>query len=134
MKKYNITPNETPEILESIQRRAGYYFRDSSLMLEAFTHSSYAAEQKDPIPHNQRLEFLGDAVLQILVSDLIYHRFPELQEGVLTKLRSSLTDEPANIGYTRALELDLALLLGKGEASTGSRSKHTTLGDVFEAL
>lgn len=134
MKKYNITPNETPEILESIQHRAGYYFRDSSLMLEAFTHSSYAAEQKDPIPHNQRLEFLGDAVLQILVSDLIYHRFPELQEGVLTKLRSSLTDEPANIGYTRALELDLALLLGKGEASTGGRSKPATLGDLFEAF
>ena len=66
MKKFNVTPNETPQLLEEIQGNADYHFKNTALLMEAFTHPSYASEQKEPPPHNQRLEFLGDAVLQII--------------------------------------------------------------------
>ena len=134
MKKYNVTPSETPKLLEQIQENAGYHFKNIALFMEAFTHPSYASEQKEPTPHNQRLEFLGDAVLQIIASDLIYNTFTDLHEGLMTKLRSNITDENANVTYTRKLQLDLALLLGKGEAASGGRSKPATLGDLFEAF
>ena len=98
------------------------------------THPSYASEQKEPPPHNQRLEFLGDAVLQIIASEHIFNTFQELHEGLLTKIRSNITDETANISYTAKLQLDLALLLGKGEAASGGRFKPATLGDLFEAF
>lgn len=134
MKKFNVTPNETPQLLEQIQENAGYHFQNTALLMEAFTHPSYASEQKEPTPHNQRLEFLGDAVLQIIASDHIFKTFKDLHEGLLTKIRSNITDEAANVSYTRKLQLDLALLLGKGEAAAGGRSKPSTLGDLFEAF
>lgn len=134
MKKFNVTPNETPQLLEEIQGNAGYHFKNIALLKEAFTHPSYASEQKEPTPHNQRLEFLGDAVLQIIASDYIFKTFKDSNEGLLTKIRSNITDENANVSYTRKLQLDLALLLGKGEAAAGGRSKPSTLGDLFEAF
>lgn len=134
MKKFNVTPNETPQLLEQIQENAGYHFQNTALLMEAFTHPSYASEQKEPTPHNQRLEFLGDAVLQIIASDYIFKTFKDSNEGLLTKIRSNITDENANVSYTRKLQLDLALLLGKGEAAAGGRSKPSTLGDLFEAF
>ena len=134
MKKFNITPNETPQLLEQIQKNAAYHFKNTALLKEAFTHPSYASEQKEPTPHNQRLEFLGDAVLQIIASDYIFMAFKDLNEGLLTKIRSNITDENANVSYTRKLQLDLALLLGKGEAASGGRSNPATLGDLFEAF
>ena len=132
MKKFNVTPNETPQLLEEIQGNADYHFKNTALLMEAFTHPSYASEQKEPPPHNQRLEFLGDAVLQIIASDHIFKTFKDVNEGLLTKIRSNITDEAANVSYTRKLQLDLALLLGKGEAAAGGRSKPSTLGDLFE--
>ncbi|MBO7620208.1 MAG: hypothetical protein J6T06_06840 [Victivallales bacterium] len=101
MKKFNVTPNETPQLLEQIQENAGYHFQNTALLMEAFTHPSYASEQKEPTPHNQRLEFLGDAVLQIIASDYIFKTFKDSNEGLLTKIRSNITDENANVSYTR---------------------------------
>ena len=134
MKKFNATSSETPQLLEQIQENAGYHFKNIDLLIEALTHPSYASEQKEPPPHNQRLEFLGDAVLQIIASELIFNTFQELHEGLLTKIRSNITDETANISYTCKLQLELGLRLGKGEAASGGRFKPATLGDLFEAF
>ena len=134
MKKYNSSPSEEINNLEQIQERTGHVFHDIDLLLTAMTHPSYAAEHTPPPEHYQRLEFLGDAVLQIIVSDYLYKHYPDRQEGALTKMRSSLTNEAATAAYAVDLGLDKALRLGHSEIDGGGRQRKSVLGDIFEAF
>ena len=123
-----------PEVLKTLQQNTGYFFQDQALLRTALTHSSYASEQTPPVPWNERLEFLGDAVLEVIMSRRLFLHFPDRQEGVLTRFRSLLVNEEATSGYALSLGLDDALLLGKGENLTGGRKRKSLLGDAFEAL
>ena len=115
--------------------RLGYAFRDPGLLLLALTHRSYANENPQLAPaHNERLEFLGDAILDLVVSDLLYSRFPGLAEGDLSKLRASLVAEPGLAGLARELDLGAALRMGRGEDATGGRAKASLLADALEAV
>ena len=135
MKKFNIKKSELPSILQGVQNHCGYSFRNLALLEEALTHPSYAVEQPQPQPpHNQRLEFLGDSVLQIILSDYLYEHLPHAQEGLLTKVRSMLANESATASYAQQLGLDTVLLLGRGELQNGGRERPSILGDLFEAF
>ncbi len=98
------------------------------------THSSYANETRDGITSNERLEFLGDSVLSIVVSEYIYKKFNNLPEGELTKLRASLVCEKSLCSFSRELELGKYLRLGKGEEKGGGRERDSILADAFEAV
>lgn len=112
-----------------------YTFKDKNLMRHAFTHSSYAYEQKlNSLSNNERLEFLGDAVLQIVMSDHLYEHFPKMAEGELTKLRASVVCESTLANAARDIGLGSCLIMGKGEERMGGRNRDSTLGDVFEAI
>lgn len=134
MTEINANQQEFPSIIQQIQDNADYKFKNPNLLDEALTHPSFASEHPDLNYHNQRLEFLGDAVLQIILTDYLYKKLPNEQEGVLTRIRSYLANEDANTGYTLAIGLDHALKLGKGEDRTGGRQRTSILGDVFEAF
>jgi ribonuclease-3 len=134
MKIFNPKAAEMPVVLSEIESESGYCFQDSSLLMLALTHSSYAAEQPPPCPCNQRLEFLGDAVLQLILSDFLFNGLPEAQEGILTRTRSLLAKGESNAKYALRLGLDRALLLGNGENLTGGRQRESILGDLFEAF
>ncbi|MBP5300999.1 MAG: hypothetical protein J6Y80_06300 [Victivallales bacterium] len=123
-----------PEVLVQAEQATGHVFADRGLLLAALTHSSYASEQSAPVPYNERLEFLGDAVLELVVSRRLFMLFPEEQEGVLTRLRASLVNEEATSSYALALGLEDMLLLGKGENLSGGRGRKSILGDAFEAM
>lgn len=121
--------------MESLQERIGYTFRDSSLLQRALTHSSFTNEQKiNKTGHYERLEFLGDAVLELAASDFLYRHYPEKPEGELTKLRASMVCEPSLAFCARDLELDQYIRLGKGEEQTGGRGRDSIVSDVMEAL
>lgn len=134
MKIFNPKVSEMPEVLSHIEEVSGYAFKDQALLLLALTHSSYAAEQTSPCPFNQRLEFLGDAVLQLILSDFLYAGLPDAQEGILTRTRSLLAKEKATADYALQLGLERALLMGNGENLTGGRERSSILGDSFEAF
>lgn len=134
MKIFNPKVSEMPEVLAHIEEVSGYPFKDQALLMLALTHSSYAAEQTPSCPFNQRLEFLGDAVLQLILSDFLFTGLPEAQEGILTRTRSLLAKEKATAEYAVQLGLERALLLGNGENLTGGRERPSILGDVFEAF
>lgn len=120
--------------LETLQQRIGYHFGDSSLLLQAMVHSSYANEQRGGrLFSNERLEFLGDSVLSLVVCNHLYRTYPDLPEGNLTILRKNLVCQRALAGYAAKIELGNHLLLGKGEEKDG-RSKPKILEDAFEAL
>ena len=119
---------------DSAQAALGHVFRDPSLLVSALTHRSYRAEHADAAPDNQRLEFLGDAVLEILSSDLLFRRFPDADEGALSRLRSRLTDERALAGIARRLGLGPWLLVGLGAEAQGARDVDAVLADAVEAL
>ncbi len=121
---------EPPDLEEKI----GYTFHDENLLIQAMSHSSYANEHHRPHHDNERLEFLGDAVLEIASSDYLYRHYPELQEGKLTKLRASLVCEPTLALCAKQIELSRFLLLGKGEEHTGGRSRNSIVSDAMEAL
>ena len=104
------------------------------LLAEALTHPSLAYESQKPHFDNQRLEFLGDAVIQLIITDELFKRFPEFPEGRLTKLRSRLVSRRALALFAIQIDLGEYVLLGKGEESTGGRRRHSTLADAFEAL
>ena len=120
--------------IETLQKRIGYTFRDPSLLLQAMVHSSYANEQRGGrLFSNERLEFLGDSVLSLVVCNHLYRTYPDLPEGNLTILRKNLVCQRALAGYAAKIELGNHLLLGKGEEKDG-RSKPKILEDAFEAL
>lgn len=112
----------------------GYSFSDIGILEEALTHSSFANEQPEPIPHNERLEFLGDAVLDLVVSECLMARFLDATEGNLSKLRAHLVNEAALAKQARALGLGEYLRLGRGEELTGGRNKPSVLSGAYEAL
>ena len=100
----------------------GYTFQNKQLLKQAMTHSSYSNEQRlSKVSNNERLEFLGDAVLELVSSDYLYHQYPDLPEGELTKLRASMVCEPTLALCALDIQLGSYLLLGKGEDATGGR-------------
>jgi ribonuclease-3 len=116
-----------------IQQRIGYTFSDPELLERALTHKSYANENKVPY-HNERMEFLGDSVLNLIVSEYLMKTCPDSTEGALSRLRASVVSEPALAGVAREIGLGEHLLLGKGEEQTGGRNKDSLLADCLEAL
>ncbi len=117
-----------------LEETIGYTFQDPSLLKNALTHSSYANESGRGAKSNERLEFLGDAVLSIAVSHHLFHHFTHLPEGELTKIRSSLVCEKSLCGLARKIGLGEHLLLSRGEQNTGGRERNSILADAFEAL
>lgn len=123
------------EAFRKLQDRTGFAFRDAALLRQAFTHTSYVNEQKGGrTSDNERLEFLGDAVLQLTVSEYLYRRYPRRPEGELTRLRASIVCEPSLVRFAEALEFGQVVLLGKGEELTGGRTRPSLLADAFEAF
>jgi ribonuclease-3 len=119
--------------MTSLQRVIGYRFKNPALLETALTHSSFANEQRKARESNERLEFLGDAVLSMVVSDDIFRR-RTASEGELTKIRASLVCESALAGYARMIDLGKWLRLGRGEEQNNGRSRPSILADAFEAL
>ena len=111
-----------------------YTFEDSSSLLTALTHPSYRSEQKVKVPDNQRLEFLGDAVIELIVSDKLFGDFPESAEGEMSKMRSSVTNRQPLAEMAKIFELHKYLFIGKGEKRVNGSERDSTLCDVFEAL
>ena len=127
--------NEISRKLKTLEERIGYTFRDPSLLEHAMRHSSLANElHKGHLGSNERLEFLGDAVLELVSSDLFFHQYPEMPEGRLTKLRASFVCEPALAYCAEQIPLGEFLLLGKGEEQTGGRFRPSVVSDAMEAL
>lgn len=120
---------------KEFETRIGYEFSNQKLLQQALTHSSYANEHRmGKQADNERLEFLGDAVLEIVSSDFLFHKYPKYPEGELTRLRASMVCEPTLAFCTRDLELGKYLLLGKGEDLTGGRERKSILSDALEAV
>ena len=125
---------ETKKLLE-LEKKIGYKFENFDLLVNALTHSSYANEHHIAYRgNNERLEFLGDAVLEVTSSEFLFRTYPELPEGELTKKRASLVCEPTLALCAREIPLGDYLLLGKGEEATGGRSRDSVVSDAMEAL
>ncbi len=121
--------------LSEFEALLGYRFRDPSLLLRALTHRSYVNEHEgEGLSHNESLEFLGDAVLGFLVSSRSFHRFPELQEGALSKIKAYIVSSASLVHFARRIRLGDFMLLSKGEEKTGGRTKRAILVDAYEAL
>lgn len=114
--------------------RAGLHFNDQGLLRRAFTHRSYLNEHKEVLEDNERLEFLGDAVLDFLVGAWLYNHFPEMAEGQLTRLRAALVGNQQLAEFARQISLGEAMLLGKGEVENRGFERSGLLGSTFEAL
>lgn len=119
---------------EALQTRLGYTFRDAALLRLALTHPSIAHEQGRAAQDNQRLEFLGDAVLQLALTGALYAKYPAFDEGPLTKARAKLVNRRALAVHGRALGLGACLILSRGEELHGGRERASALADAFEAL
>ncbi|MEM9478045.1 MAG: ribonuclease III [Verrucomicrobiota bacterium] len=120
--------------MNPLEEHINYKFRNSLFLAEALTHPSLAYETQKPHFDNQRLEFLGDAVLQLVLTDNLYERFPRFAEGRLTKLRSRLVSREALHSYASNISLGQFLMIGKGEEANGGRERPSILADAFEAL
>lgn len=121
--------------IDLLQRRIGYFFKNEELLIQALTHSSYANERKiNKIENYERLEFLGDAVLELTVSRFLFEHYPDMKEGEMTRKRASLVCEPTLSMCARSFDLCDHLLLGKGEEATGGRFRDSILCDVFESV
>lgn len=127
--------NRMSRQLSELEKIIGYTFKSKSLLSQAMTHSSYANEKKlGKLGCNERLEFLGDAVLELVSSDFLYKKFTGLPEGELTKKRASLVCEPSLAYCAREFDLPQFLLLGKGEEMTGGRMRDSIVSDATESL
>ena len=122
------------EALSSLQDKLGYRFNDVALLNKALTHKSYTHENREKFRHNERFEFLGDSVLDLVVSDFMLRQYSEYNEGVLSKIRAAVVNETSLAGFAREIDLGRFLLLGKGEENTGGRNKSSLLANAFEAL
>ncbi len=120
--------------LAALQKRLGYKFRDENLLRLALTHPSVAHESGVANAHNQRLEFLGDAVLRFVQSEILYEKFPLADEGSLSKTRALMENESALAGRANLLDLGAHLILSSSAERTGAREKLSVLADAFEAL
>lgn len=124
------------KMLESFQKVIGYQYQNEDKLIQALTHRSYVNELKlrKDVHHNERLEFLGDAVLELAVSDYLFHKYSENEEGKLTKLRAALVCEPSLAACARHIGIGECLLLGKGEMLTGGNERDSILSDALEAV
>lgn len=120
--------------LADLQRQAGFTFRDEALLRRALTHRSYANEHPEEAEDNERLEFLGDAVLDFLVGATLYHRFPEMAEGDLTRLRAALVRTEQLAAFAEKVGVSEAIRLGKGETVGGGRKRLSVMCATFEAI
>ncbi len=121
--------------MKELEERIGYTFADRDLLIQAMTHSSYANEHRlGKLLCNERLEFLGDAVLELTVSEFLYQKYPESPEGEMTKTRASLVCEPTLAYCAGEFSLGSYLLLGRGEEATGGRERASVVSDALEAL
>ncbi|MEJ6579489.1 MAG: ribonuclease III [Akkermansiaceae bacterium] len=118
----------------SIEERLGYQFNDKELLTQALSHPSLSSEIRPAPLDNQRLEFLGDAVLELAITDYLFHHFPDLKEGLLTKLRASVVSKPALAKAARRIKLGEALFLSNGEEGSGGRLRASNLADALESL
>src|SRR3989338_2047770 len=126
---------EEKKQLKGFENILGYSFKKKEHLKRALTHKSYANEKKmDATDHNERYEFLGDAVLELIVSHLLMERFGEHPEGELSKLRAAIVNETQLADLARKIHLGKFLFLGKGEEATGGREKPSLLSDSFEAV
>ncbi|MDD2922282.1 MAG: ribonuclease III [Anaerolineales bacterium] len=122
------------ESAQDLSRRLGLSFSNLALLVRALTHRSFVNEYSQAVEDNERLEFLGDAVLDFIVGAWVYNRFPEMPEGVLTKIRSALVRNDHLAKFARKLDLGRALRLGRGESASGGKNRDNLLGSAFEAL
>lgn len=120
--------------LNEVESRLQYSFRDRSLLSLAFIHRSYVNEDKAVLQHNERLEFLGDSILGLLMADYLYRHFPETAEGDLSALRARLVEASSCAGFLKQLEVAPYLLMGKGERTNSGRGRDSILADLFEAI
>ncbi|MEW6173374.1 MAG: ribonuclease III [Bacillota bacterium] len=125
--------SEVDKAFQELKDKIGITWQKEALLRQALTHGSYAYEHP-VMPNNQRLEFLGDAVLQLAVSDYLYRTFPDKSEGELTKLRAAVVCEPSLARLAQDLGIGEALLIGRGEAQSGGRQRPSILADAFEAV
>ena len=124
-----------PIDLSELEKKLSYKFRDKHFIFEALCHRSFVNEQFDPdLRDNERLEFLGDAVLNLVIGHMLMQYYPDLEEGGLSRLRSSLVNESQLAGVSRALDLGLYIQLGKGEIQSNGGEKKSILSDTFEAV
>lgn len=123
------------EVLKKLEERLDYRFRDVDLLVTALTHRSYVNENRQPgVSDNERLEFLGDSVLGLCVSDLLIKKYVDGSEGDLTKMRSVLVGEKNLAQLARGLQIGNCLLIGRGEENAGSRARDSFLANAFEAV
>jgi ribonuclease-3 len=124
--------------IQRLQERIGYHFGDRAILLQALTHTSYGHEfyQNKPIAlrDNERLEFLGDSILDVVISDILLETFPECCEGQLTKMRAAVVNEKTLAEVAKQIRLNECLKLGKGEVQTGGALKSSILSSTLEAL
>ncbi len=122
------------DYLDNLEKRIGYSFSDRQLLVQALTHKSFSNEQAGYSLHNERLEFLGDAVLELVVSDWVFCHYPDIPEGGLTRIRAEVVSEKGLTRIAKELSLGEGLRLGKGEHKGGGREKASLLSDALEAL
>lgn len=122
---------ETPQ---EMMARLNLQFNDILVLTRAMTHRSYLNEHPEALEDNERLEFLGDAILDFLVGEWLYNRFPEMEEGALTQMRSALVQTNQLAAFSRLLKFENTIRLGKGESKSGGKLRNTLLCDVFEAF
>ena len=120
--------------MHPLEERIGYKFRNPLLLAEALTHPSLGHETQQRHFDNQRLEFLGDAILQLVITEYLFGHFKDQPEGQLTKLRSRVVSRDALKAHAAAIDLGQFLLMGRGEETSGGRARTSTLADAFEAL
>lgn len=132
VKEYNINKN-----LKDCQKAISYNFKNEEYLLEAITHRTFANENesaKGKIKYNQRLEFLGDSVLSLIISEYLFKKYPNYKEGLLTKIKSSLVSTQMLSQLSKDLKLGDFILLGHGEEASGGRQRENMLEDLFEAI
>ncbi len=123
------------EKIQTFEKEIGYTFKDKQLLMHALSHSSYANERgMDKSQSNERLEFLGDAIVDMVAGDCLFHMMPDSQEGVLTKTRASVVCEQSFAKLASEMHFGDYILLGKGEEATGGRTRASVLADCFEAV
>lgn len=122
------------EALAALQESLRYSFNDIKLLNKAVTHKSYVNETGDSLKHNERFEFLGDSVLDLVVSDYLIRQYSDYKEGALSKIRAAVVNETCLAGLARQLDLGAFLLLGRGEEMSGGRNKASLLANAYEAV
>ena len=125
---------ERNQELAALQKTLGYTFNDLKLLNKSLTHKSYVNEKTEALKHNERFEFLGDSVLDLIMSDYLVSEYEDFREGMLSKIRASVVNESCLAELARRIDLGRYLLLGKGELLSGGREKVSLLANAFEAM